>query len=218
MSSMMPDVPTELAYHSAERRDVAPFLKPQSRVLEVGCGTGATLRYLRQQGLCSWAGGVEFVPAAAEQARQVADRVWQGDVESLDLDIAAGSLDAVLCLDVLEHLVDPWQTAARLATLLAPGGVLVASLPNIRNHRILADLIFRGVWEYRDNGILDRTHLRFFTRRSAVALVAGAGLTVERVNPLARIKPWTLKWLLTRLSGGRMLEFYATQFVVCGRK
>jgi SAM-dependent methyltransferase len=215
---MIPEVPASLAYHDAVRRDVVPFLKPDSRILEVGCGTGATLGFLKQQGLCRWAGGVEFVPDAAEQARRVADRVWQGDAETLDLEIAAGSLDAVLCLDVLEHLVDPWRMAERLVTLLAPGGVFVASLPNIRNERILRDLAFRGAWDYHDNGILDRTHLRFFTRRTAVALVAGAGLTVETVQPLVRLKPWTLKWLLTHLSGGRMVEFYATQFVVCGRK
>lgn len=207
-----------LAYHDAIRHDVVPFLKADSRILEVGCGTGATLGFLKQQGLCRWAGGVEYVPAAAERARAVADQVWQGDVEKMDLGLAPGSLDAVLCLDVLEHLVDPWQTARRLADLLAPGGVLVASLPNIRNDRVLRDLVLRGKWEYRDNGILDRTHLRFFTRDSATALVAGTGLTVETVQPLVRLKPWRLKWILNRLSGGRMVDFYATQFLVCGRR
>lgn len=218
MSDMKQPSPPSLAYHDAVRRDVVPFLKPDSRILEVGCGTGATLSFLKQQGLCRWAGGVEYVPAAAERARQAADQVWQGDVENMSLDIAPGSLDAVLCLDVLEHLVDPWRTAQRLASLLAPGGVLVASLPNIRNDRVLRDLLLRGKWEYRDDGILDRTHLRFFTHDTAVALVAGAGLTVEAVQPLVRLKPWRLKWILNRLSGGRMVQFYATQFLICGRR
>ncbi|MCR6629389.1 MAG: class I SAM-dependent methyltransferase [Magnetospirillum sp.] len=207
-----------LAYHHAVRREVVPFLKADSRILEIGCGTGATLDFLRQQGLCRWAGGVEYAPEPAELARKVADQVWQGDIEGMDLGLAEGSLDAVLCLDVLEHLVNPWRTARRLAALLAPGGVLVASLPNIRNDRILRDLVLRGKWEYRDDGILDRTHLRFFTRASTVALVAEAGLTVEAVQPLVHLKPWRLKWILNRVSGGRMVDFYATQFLVCGRR
>ncbi|WP_337998092.1 class I SAM-dependent methyltransferase [Oleispirillum naphthae] len=215
---MKPDLPAENGYHDHVRREVAPYLKPHSRILEIGCGSGATLGFLKQQGLCDWAGGAEFVAAAAQKARQVADKVWIGDVESMEFDIEEGSLDAVLCLDVLEHLVDPWTMARRMASLLAPGGLLLVSLPNIRDYHILGDLVLRGRWEYRDSGILDRTHLRFFTRKSAVALVAGAGLTVETVQPLGRMKPWRLKWVVNRLTGGRMMEFYAPQFLVCGRK
>lgn len=217
-SAMTAPPTSSLAYHDAERREVLPFIKRDSRILEIGCGTGATLALLKSHGLCRWAGGVEYAPEAAKRAALVADRLWQGDVESLDLDIPAGALDAVLCLDVLEHLVDPWKLTERLAQLLAPGGILLASLPNIRNDRILRDLAFRGRWDYQDDGILDRTHLRFFTRTTATALVAGAGLKVQSVTPLMRLKKWRLKWILNHLSGNRLTDFYATQFLICGHK
>jgi len=98
------------------------------------------------------------------------------------LPIAPASLDVVLCLDVLEHLIDPWTTASRLARLLKPGGVLIASVPNVRHFRVVLPLLLRGRWEYQQSGLMDRTHLRFFTEHSATELLRQAGLCVDAVR------------------------------------
>jgi 2-polyprenyl-3-methyl-5-hydroxy-6-metoxy-1,4-benzoquinol methylase len=151
-------------------------------------------------------------------AAQRLDGFWAGNIESFTPEIAAGSLDALLCLDVLEHLIDPWATLARLAALLKPAAVAVISVPNVRNHRVVGKLLLHGRWDYEASGIMDRTHLRFFTRASATRLVADAGLTVEAIDPLIHLKRWKPKWILQRLACGRLDDFYAEQFLIRGTK
>jgi 2-polyprenyl-3-methyl-5-hydroxy-6-metoxy-1,4-benzoquinol methylase len=124
--------PLPFAYYSNARTEIVPFLPPNpSRILEVGCGAGATLGYLKQQNLCQWAAGVEIMPDAAAVARQAADVVWQESIETFTLPIEPQSLDVILCMDVLEHLVDPWAVMQKLTPLLAKNGVIIASIPNI---------------------------------------------------------------------------------------
>jgi SAM-dependent methyltransferase len=187
-------------------------------VLEVGCGTGATLRHLKSLGLAAWAAGIEPAPAAAALAAPRLEAFWAEDVERWTPPIEPGSLDAVLCLDVLEHLVDPWAAVARLAPLLRPGGALIASLPNLRHYKVSLPLLLRGEFRYdAAGGILDRTHLRFFVEATARELVAGGGLAVDAVVPLG-IKPRTPKGLLVRASFGRLAGLFARQFLVRGRR
>ena len=104
------------------------------------------------------------------------------------LDLDAGPLpygdetfDCVVCADVLEHIKEPWGVLSQLFGLLRPGGCIVVSIPNIRNLGILAELA-AGDWVYQDAGILDRTHLRFFTRRSFQRALLGAGFTIRSTN------------------------------------
>jgi SAM-dependent methyltransferase len=169
-------------YYSHARAEILPlWVRPQSRVLELGCGAGATIRMLRDRGLCRWAAGIEAHGPAAERARPHLDLLISGDADRTMPDIEPGSLDVLLCLDVLEHLVDPWGTLSRLAPLLKPDGALIASIPNLRFYPVTLPLILRGSWTYRDEGIMDRTHLRFFTWETIEGLMDSAGLTVDAV-------------------------------------
>jgi SAM-dependent methyltransferase len=172
------------AYFDRVRTEILPLLPTGSvdRVLEIGCGSGDTLAYLQASGRCRWTCGVELFPEAADTARGRLDEVYEGNIEQMELPIAPASLDVVLCLDVLEHLIDPWATATRLARLLKPGGVLIASIPNVRHFRVVMPLLVRGRWEYGQFGLMDRTHLRFFTERSATQLLQQAGLRVDAVH------------------------------------
>ena len=206
-------------YHDGTRLDAIALLPNHlDRVMEIGCGTGATLAELKRQGRCNWAGGVELASEPAQIASGRLDQFWQGNIETLALDIDAASLDAILCLDVLEHLTDPWSTLDRLAKLLRPGGLAVISVPNIRNYRVLGSLMLHGRWDYRPTGIMDRTHLRFFTHQTAVELMRGAGLIVDRTVPLIHLKRWKMKWMLQQLAYGHLDEFYAEQFLLRGTK
>lgn len=172
-------------YFSTVRTEIVPFLPPVSeRVLDLGCGNGSTLAYLKERGIARWTCGVDINTAALEQARAAgADLVVNGSLDDLQLPIEPGSLDVVLCLDILEHLADPWATTRAVARLLRPGGILVASIPNVQTLRVLGPLLI-GRWDYKDCGIMDMGHLRFFTRRTAVALLEQAGLRVTRSRPL----------------------------------
>ncbi len=208
-----------LAYHASTRSEVAALLPPfAGRVLEIGCGTGATLSFLKESGRCAWTGGVELVPAAHAVAAARLDQSWCGNIETLDLGLPDGELDAVLCLDVLEHLADPWSVTARLTALLKPGGVLIASIPNIRHYKVALGLLLHGRWEYEDSGILDRTHLRFFVRATAIELLTRSGLRVDHVRPLLALKKGKLKWLLNQASGERLNDSFAIQYLLRGVK
>lgn len=171
-------------YFAHARTEIVPLLPVgrAERVLEVGCGKGDTLAYLQHQGRCGWTCGVELFPDAGDVARERLDEVHIGNIEDIELPIEPASLDLILCLDVFEHLIDPWSTANRLAGLLKPGGSLIASIPNVQHFRVAVPLLFHGKWEYADFGLMDRTHLRFFTERSARALLGGAGLRVDAVR------------------------------------
>lgn len=172
-------------YYRQPRHELVDLLPPRPRrVLDVGCGAGMLGAEAKRRHRGCEVIGIEANADAAQLAAHRLDRVIVGDVETLPLDdVAPASLDAILYGDVLEHLVDPWAVVRRHAGLLADGGRVVASLPNVRSVEVLLGLL-RGTWEYADAGILDRSHLRFFTRREGERLFAEAGLTVVGVQPL----------------------------------
>jgi 2-polyprenyl-3-methyl-5-hydroxy-6-metoxy-1,4-benzoquinol methylase len=208
-------------YFGIARREILPHLPAKvERMLELGCGNGATAALVKSQRKVVWSGGVEVVPDAAEKAKSVCDQVWQGDVERMDIEksIPPGSLDLILCLDVLEHLVDPWTVVKRITPLLAPDGRLIASIPNIRHYKFIRDLLFRGKFRYADAGLLDRTHLRFFVRDTAIELIEAGGL---KVSGAVNAQPWPsgdFRSILSQASFGGLDGLMVKQWlVVAGR-
>lgn len=202
----------DLGYFANTRPDiVAELPRPLGRVLDVGCGAGGTSGGLRAAGAEAVV-GIEIDPRAAEQARNVLDRVVEAPVEqALDEDL--GRFDTVLCLDVLEHLADPSAVLERLRAISSPGAFLFVSVPNARHYSLVRDLVLRGTFGYGDWGHRDRTHLRWFTPRDARALVADAGWDVVGTGwpPLGRSRA------LHRLTGGRSSEFLVGQVYVQAR-
>ena len=207
-------------YFDRPRREVLPHLPGRcARLLDLGCGAGATIALLREARAIDWAGGLERDPAAAARARMVADRVWEGDLERFDAaEIPAGSLDLVLLLDVLEHLVDPWSVVERVSPLLAPGGRLIVSVPNVRNWKFLWRLAVLGDFRYREAGLLDRTHLRFFTHGTAAELARAGGLALRHLGSATSYRPLELRRWLIALSGGRLERLIAKQILVVAER
>ncbi|MGH9733893.1 MAG: class I SAM-dependent methyltransferase [Candidatus Acidiferrales bacterium] len=172
------------AYYQAVRLPMLSLIKGEpKRVLEVGCASGQTLNYMCERG-AQFLVGIEYSPeiAALAQARGVA-RIIVGDVERLDLDLEPDSFDLVIAGHVLEHLADPWTVLRTLTGFLRPGGQVVAGLPNVRHQSVVLPLLFFGRWTYRPEGIMDWTHLRFFSRQTIGELMEAAGLTVDRIVP-----------------------------------
>jgi 2-polyprenyl-3-methyl-5-hydroxy-6-metoxy-1,4-benzoquinol methylase len=204
-------------YFATARTEIAPYLPQRvSRLLDIGCGTGATTSFVKSLRDVQWAGGAEFVPEEAEKARSVCDLVHIGNVEewAFEKEIEPGSLDLILCLDVLEHLVDPWRVVRRLSPLLAPGGRLIVSVPNIRNWKFIRGLLFRGDFHYRDSGLLDRTHLRFFVRDTARDLALSGGL---KLHFCGNAHPWVgsdARRILSNVTGGRLDDLMIKQFLI----
>ncbi|HMO67111.1 MAG TPA: class I SAM-dependent methyltransferase [Novosphingobium sp.] len=202
-------------YHSRVRFDVLPHVRPCGRLLDFGGGDGATAARARELGLAARVGVADRVPVA-----HALDFAFCGDLTDpafVDAIAAAeGPFDTILCLDVLEHLPDPWAAVARLEAMLAPGGTLIVSLPNVRHYTVSFPLLFAGRWTYGDAEVLDHTHLRFFVRQTARALVEGAGLAIDKVVPVPRQRLRDI-WMLRGL-GWLCESLIALQYIVVARK
>jgi SAM-dependent methyltransferase len=175
-----------LEYYDRVNPDLLRLLPRDARlIVEIGCGTGALAAEYRRINPRARYLGVERHRPAAERATQSMERVFLGDAEAVapeQLDIEPGTVDCLVYGDVLEHLADPWGLLARQAQWLRPGGMVLACVPNVQHWSVLAELL-RGRWRYQDEGLLDRTHLRFFTLQEILDLMAGAGLEVHDVHP-----------------------------------
>lgn len=205
------------SYFDTARVEILPHLPVSvSRMLDVGCGTGATTQAVREQRDVVWAGGIEYLPDVAARGEGRFQRLWVGDAAAADLEaeIAPGSLDLVLCLDVLEHMADPWALVRRITALLAPGGRLIISVPNIRHYRFIWRLITRGDFRYRDFGLLDRTHLRFFVKETAVELGTCGGLALVEARSVQKLKPSDPRAILNMLAFGALSDFLAKQWLI----
>ncbi|HKP12741.1 MAG TPA: class I SAM-dependent methyltransferase [Blastocatellia bacterium] len=173
-------------YYCEPRPDVQALVDARGkRILDVGCAAGELGAALKRAGAREVV-GVEASAEAAAQARAKLDRVIVGDAQSPDLPLDSAGFDVVILADVLEHLVDPWAALASFSRYLRADGRVVASIPNMRFYAVIARLVFNR-WGYRESGILDRTHLRFFTWPTIKEMFEGAGLRIERVRPVYRL-------------------------------
>ncbi len=149
-----------------------------NRILDLGCGAGAMGRGIRTR----WGDvkliGIEKDEDRAIEAKAYYDRVILADAGTWTPDFEAESFDAIILADVLEHVDNPSALLKRYVPYLAPHGVLVLSVPNIRYYEVLAGLA-EGRFDYQECGILDRSHLRFFTRKTLVELLESSGLQIE---------------------------------------
>jgi len=201
------------SYYENARADIVTALpRPLGNVLDVGCGVGNVGIGTREAGATRVV-GVEVVHEQAERARAVLDRVIAGPVEEALDELSDERFDTILCLDVLEHLVDPEAVLRRLRDVAAPGAHLQVSVPNARHLSLVWDLFVRGTFGYTDHGHRDSTHLRWFTRRDIVAALERCGWQVERVShpALGRTR------LLDRLTRGRSTELTVGQWYVLAR-
>jgi len=159
--------------------DLIPF-SPEN-VLDVGCFCGAVGALLKSKYPNVRVVGIEPVEAAAEIARTKLDAVLTGKLEEVDLaeaGLAPGTVNVIILADVLEHMYNPWQALVSLRPWLAPGGVVLASIPNICNFNVINDLV-QGDFPYARAGILDITHIRFFTWRGVQKLFGETGYRIE---------------------------------------
>jgi SAM-dependent methyltransferase len=185
----MNSTPANPGAYEAKKRDYFEYERPEmlgfipreaKRVLDVGCGTGGFgVAVKKLAGAEVW--GIEPDAAAAKEAEGRLDRAING-LFNAGIDLPAGYFDCVIFNDVIEHMYAPKEALELARRFLSPGGRVVASIPNVRYFPNLWRLLIDGEWEYAERGILDETHIRFFTRRSIERMFQAAGYAIERIE------------------------------------
>ena len=185
-------------------------------MLDVGCGAGGFGALVKHElGIEVW--GAEYERPAAELASAKLDRVVCGDFVTVP-DLPDGYFDAVMFNDSLEHFPYTEPPLQRAKKLLAPGGVVIASIPNVRYIDNVYHFLIEKDWRYSESGILDSTHLRFFTRKSMVRTFEHAGYDVASITGI-NSHHWSGKkiFLLRLLIGGWIEDMRYLQYVVTAR-
>ncbi len=174
-------------YHAATLQAGTKKLVPCgiSRILDLGGGRGGNGAAIKAMTGASFVCCADISEAVLNDAAKRVDATVVCDIEapkSLETVFEKhGTFDLVLCLDVLEHLVDPWRQVARLHALMPVGAYILASIPNVQNYRMIIRIL-TGTFRYRSSGLFDRTHLRFFSRGSAVEMMTSTGLALREVG------------------------------------
>ncbi len=176
-------------YYCGERRELLSYLPQQySRVLEIGCGAGGFRSNLNKEHEY-W--GVEPVAEIAAVASKSLDHVLVGTYEQIHEQLPDNYFDMIICNDVIEHMIDPWLFFSLVRNKLSSDGVIVGSIPNVRFILNLYELLVDKDWEYKENGVLDKTHVRFFTKISLGKFCYNCGyniLFLEGINPYLPMK------------------------------
>lgn len=200
-------------YFSLDRPEMLQYV-PQSAkmVLDVGCGTGVFAAHLKAaRSATVW--GVEPNVEAAATARSRLDHVCVQEFTP-DIDLHHILFDCIIFNDVLEHMYDPWNALVVAKKHLSATGVVVASLPNLKFFRTMWDLIIHDEWRYKDSGILDAAHIRFFTKKEMIRLFSEAGYVVDRIEGINPREQGRKYKLINALCCNRLADMKYLQFAV----
>lgn len=208
-----------LIYYTGCRKEMVPFVPAGSRkILEIGCGEGNFLNQFRGEGIELW--GVEPDEKSSQIAGTELFRIFNGTIEQAMEKLPEGYFDAVVLNDVIEHMLYPGENLRLLKTKLSPSGRIIASVPNFRYIKSLFQVVVKGKWDYRDHGILDQTHFRFFTRKSVVSMFQDNGYDVETIKGINRtksIKYHLLTFLFSLITFSNHLDMLFLQFAVVAK-
>jgi 2-polyprenyl-3-methyl-5-hydroxy-6-metoxy-1,4-benzoquinol methylase len=199
-------------YHGKIRTEMYRYLPIDARTfLDVGCGEGGFGELIKMQRNAEvW--GIELFSQAAEKAKDRLDQVYVGNIETDQFDLPDEYFDCIVFNDVLEHLYYPWDVLKKVKKLLKVNGYIVASIPNIRYYVQIKKLLQKGDWDYEKWGIMDRTHIRFFTLNSINKMFEESGYRIQQIQGInSENFPWKLG-LLNRLLGNRLDDMRYLQF------
>lgn len=180
-------------------------------VLDIGGGNGATSRHLLAEGRARSSLVLDPFSTADDDGALRFSRASADDPAQFEEMRKAGlEFDTLMFLDVLEHLYDPWSVLRAAGSLLKPDGQVLISIPNARFVGVVVPLVLKGRFDYKRSGVMDRTHIRWFTRSTLVEMVEGAGFRVDEVRPHfeSRMAP------INRMTFGLLEEFFVYQYYV----
>jgi 2-polyprenyl-3-methyl-5-hydroxy-6-metoxy-1,4-benzoquinol methylase len=207
-------------YFSNTRNDLISLLPRTGikRLLELGAGGCDTLVEIKKSGLAAEVVGVELMNLpGTNQENPLIDKLLIGDFEALEGQLEPSSFDVIICGDVLEHLINPWEVMKRLTALLKPGGEIIISTPNARYYGMFVKIFIKGSFKYTDSGIFDRTHLRFFCKRDIIELATQDRLKITSITPSFTFHRRSISFIVNRITLGILEQFLAIQYVVAAK-
>lgn len=186
------------------------------KVLDIGCAAGGTLEYLKSKG-ASYTVGIDIdKDAISIAAKKNLDMVFTGNIEKDDLPFPENEFDCIIMADILEHLYNPWETLKKMTGYLKSDGYMLLSIPNIKHYSILTRLILYDEWSYSEAGILDSTHIRFFTLKETKRMLDDAGLKIVVIKDVASTRG-KMKILNTLLLN-KLRSFISSQYYIVANK
>lgn len=200
------------SYYDVNRSDLVDLLPSiNGSYLEIGCGSGSTLEYIKSKG-ASYVAGIDINKDAITTAKNRGlDFAEVVNIEEAELPFSKEFFDCIICADVIEHLYNPWNILKNLALYLKQGGYVLLSIPNIKHYTILKDLILNDDWRYTELGILDSSHIRFFTFKEINKLINYANLriiTVHSVKAESNKFKFINTLMLNRLNSFSTVQYY----------
>ena len=206
-------------YYEESRPEMVKYIPSGARtILDIGCGAGGFACTLKKTHADLELWGIEMMPEAAAIADNRLTKVLIGTFDQNLDSLPKNYFDAIIFNDVLEHLEDPNAALKATLSLLTSKGVIVASIPNIRFIDTVWGLLWNGEWEYMDWGILDRTHLRFFTKSSILKMFMDCGFSINCIEGINPKRLGTVIGLANKLLLNRFSEMRFQQFAIVAKK
>jgi 2-polyprenyl-3-methyl-5-hydroxy-6-metoxy-1,4-benzoquinol methylase len=208
-------------YYGNGRSEMLQFIpKSAKNILEIGCGSGAFLMQLKENGFQN-VSGIELNKTAAQSAIEKGLNVYSGPIEDFTEELKKSQFDVIVLNDVIEHILDPWDILNHLRDILSPNGSLVCSIPNVRFIGNLRHLLIEKDWKYEAEGVLDQTHLRFFTKKSIFRTFQECQFTITQIEGIHKTKSLMrrLYWLYLNITTfSRNSDVPFLQFAVVAQK
>ena len=215
----------EKKYFSNVRVDIISLLpqNPKQKILEVGAGSGNTLLYIKKNSLAEEVMGLELMQIPdSNQQHELVDKFQIANIERDEIEAPKEYFDVIICADVLEHLIDPWSTIKKISRHLKKKGLLIVSMPNLREWKTLSKVVFKGDFSYTsEGGIMDKTHLRFFCKKNILELLTTSDLEPIYIQPnfmLKVIKQGKKRRWLNKFTLRLFENFLAIQYLIIVKK
>jgi 2-polyprenyl-3-methyl-5-hydroxy-6-metoxy-1,4-benzoquinol methylase len=204
-------------YFSNIRNDLTSLIKADEnglKILEVGAAYGETLYYLKNNGVASYAVGIDiFEDKSNKQNYKEIDRFIFGNIEELELSEFHNHFDIILLPDVLEHLIEPKAVLDKLKKCLNQNGKIIVSMPNIRHYSAVYKIFVKGDFSYEESGIFDYTHMRFYCRKNIKALLESSGYKVlKQQSSINSYKGKSMSKILNKITFRIFEEFFSYQY------
>ncbi len=209
-------------YFNNPRFDIIGFI-PQNennKILELGAGSCDTLVEIKKLKLADEVVGIELMKLAdSQQENPEIDKLIIGDIENLELNLPSEYFDVIICGDILEHLIDPWNTLRKLSKHLKQDGIMIISIPNFREYHIVYKILILGNFKYSDHGILDKTHLRFFCKKDIISLLTSTMFTPVSIHSIFNLeKNHRTRKIIDKLTFGLIRDFLTSQYIIVANK